>query len=108
MAREAILHLADMTVEVQGLQDLDGTYINDATLTVTLKDTAGTLITGQTYPASMSYVSASNGNYRGPISDSINVSPGDLLEAWIDISTPSNGDRLIKLPCKVLKDTGIL
>jgi hypothetical protein len=44
--------------------EIDGSYINDATVSVTVKDKDGVELAGVTWPADMTYVTASNGNYR--------------------------------------------
>lgn len=49
---------------------IEDTFINDATVTVTLKykDT-GAEIEGQTWPTTMEYIDASDGDYRAIISN---------------------------------------
>jgi len=48
-----------------GLQDhITDLYINSATVIVTVKDQNGVNVLGMTWPATMNYVAASNGNYR--------------------------------------------
>jgi len=47
-----------------------GTFINSgATMSVTVVDSAGTEVTGQTWPATLSYVAASDGKYRATLED---------------------------------------
>ena len=50
-----------------------GTYINDATVTATIKTKSGSTVAG---PIAMSYVAASNGLYRGTIADDLAVTLG--------------------------------
>lgn len=62
----------DQYIEIDGLADeLTGSYFNAATVTATLIDTAGLVgLAGSTvtgFPLTLSYVSASNGNYRGKV-----------------------------------------
>lgn len=64
----------DMLLEVSGLRDdVTGDYLNAATVTVTLKDSAGVNVTGQSWPLTLSYVTASNGVYRATLIDSLSV-----------------------------------
>jgi hypothetical protein len=43
---------------------IDESYVNDADVTVTIRDSSGTSVSGQTWPATMSYISGSDGDYR--------------------------------------------
>jgi len=59
-------------IELRGLRDeLSGEYINDATVTVTIRDLTGTEMDGQQWPATMPYVDGSRGIYRVPIVHSV-------------------------------------
>lgn len=62
-------------VELAGLRasNTPTTYINDATVTVTITDLAGTEVTGETWPKSMNYVASSNGVYRADLSASLGL-----------------------------------
>ena len=56
----------DNLLRLVGLQNIDGeSYQNAATVTVTIKDRAGVLLTGQDQPISLAYVADSNGEYSG-------------------------------------------
>jgi len=50
-----------------------GAYINDATVTATLTDADGTEVTGQTWPTTLAYIAASNGTYRGSLSNGLSL-----------------------------------
>src|SRR5512143_1733125 len=51
-------------LELTGLKsDAEDTYLNDATITVTVKDAAGNSVAGEEWPATMTYVDGSNGDY---------------------------------------------
>lgn len=59
-------------LELIGLRsNINDTYINDATVTVTIKDADGVEVTGETWPLTMDYVAASNGNYRAILVDGL-------------------------------------
>ena len=55
-------------VEVKGVKNAaTGLYINDATINMTLLDSAGVEITGQSWPTTLTYVVDSDGVYQGTI-----------------------------------------
>jgi hypothetical protein len=54
---------ADMNVDYEGAQDADGNFLNAGTCTWTLYESDGTLIA----TGSLTYVAASDGDYRGVI-----------------------------------------
>lgn len=57
---------------LEGLHsEIDDAYINDATVTVTVKDSSGVAVTGASWPKTMTYVAASDGNYRAVLEDTI-------------------------------------
>ena len=78
MGLDAKIYISNDTLfEVNGLQNaLDSTYQNSATVTMTIKDSAGTEVTGISWPLTFSYVAASNGNYNVTVDKAISVSQG--------------------------------
>jgi hypothetical protein len=92
--------LNDTVVEVRGLANgITSAYVNDATVSVTIKDLAGTVVTGITLPVTLSYVAASDGIYRGVLDKALVLSPGLTYFAEI---TATNGDGLDgfwRVPC---------
>lgn len=86
-----------------------GAYINNATPTIEVRDsgdgiTAGNRIGSQ---ATMDYVSSSNGNYVGTLTEATclqllpeNSTTGDTGLYWIWISV--SGYTLRKIPCKAV------
>lgn len=71
-------------MELDGLQNAaDDSYLNAATVSVTIKDSAGVNVTGETWPKTMSYVAASNGKYRATVSDAMAIVPGRAYTAHI-------------------------
>jgi len=62
------------------LTDSDGNYVNDATVSASIKDDDGNELESIT----MSYESGSNGKYKGNISYSLSVSIGDVI--WAEIT----------------------
>lgn len=74
MAISSLLVSTDNIVEIDGLQDQsDSSYINDATVTVTLLDAGDNEVSGQSWPLTMSYVSGSNGKYRATLIDTLSL-----------------------------------
>jgi hypothetical protein len=68
----------------------NGAYVNDATVTVVVKDSTGNNVSGETWPLSMIYVSGSEGNYRGILSNSLSFSSGRNYTAEISVDAGSN------------------
>jgi hypothetical protein len=72
-------------VEVQNLRDVDGAFINDAT--VTLEDitavVGGASVTGITYPLAMAYVTGSDGKYRALVPDDAGLTAGESYVAGV-------------------------
>ena len=64
---------SDNLFEVTGAQNvLTGDFLNSATVQVTVVDaTTETEVNGETWPLTLSYVAASNGDYRGVLSDQL-------------------------------------
>jgi len=75
----------DNVLTVVGLQNsVDDSYLNSSTVTVTLVDSDGTELTGETWPVSVAYVAASNGNYQATLADTITgLSADDAITAKI-------------------------
>ena len=69
----------DNTLTLEGLQNaITESYINDATVSVTLYESDHTTeVSGESWPLTMDYVSASNGNYRATLADTLSLSPND-------------------------------
>ena len=79
--------LNDNLLRVDGLTDIiSGAYVNDATVTVTeIRDSSGTLVTGQSFPITLAYVAASNGRYQGLLEDSLSLTAHGKYTARINI-----------------------
>lgn len=68
--------------------ELDDTFINNASVTATVLDKDGDEVGGETWPITMAYVAASNGNYRGTLKYTLPLAPRQSYTAIID----ANGD----------------
>ena len=67
---------------LRGLRlESDGTYLNAAALTVTVKTLAGVNVAGAAWPKTMDYVAGSNGDYRAVLEDTIAFVPGEYVAA---------------------------
>lgn len=59
-------------LELLGLRnEITQAFMNVAAVEVTIKDEAGVEVTGQVWPTTMSYVAASDGDYRAIISEDV-------------------------------------
>ena len=59
------------------------TFVNDATVAVTIKNAAGTTVSGETFPKTMTYVASSDGKYQAALSDLMVLVPGQHYTAFI-------------------------
>lgn len=76
--------LSDNVLELSGLKnEVTGAFINTATVTATLVDREGVEVTGQSWPTAMPYVAASDGVYRGTLSDSLDLTKFETYTAQI-------------------------
>lgn len=67
----------DNLLEIDGLKNTaTDAYINNATVTATLVDEGGTAVVGETWPITLSYVSGSDGKYRGTLKDTLSLTAG--------------------------------
>lgn len=83
---------ADNVLELQDFQNqVTSEYINDATVSVTLKDSASTNVTGESWPLTMVYVAASNGKYRATLTDSLSLIEDEVYTAVV---SADGGDGL--------------
>lgn len=73
-------------IQLNGLNDARNVYQNDAVVSVTLKTLAGANVAGQTWPFTLSYVTGSNGVYRGLLQPTLSVQANDSLRANVDVS----------------------
>ena len=72
MAISSLLIGSDNVAEIESLTNaITSSYLNSATCTVTLYDVAGNEVTGETWPLTLNYVTDSDGDYRGTITDTV-------------------------------------
>ncbi len=76
----------DNQLRLDGLRNADDTYINDATVVCTgVEDEDGNAISGDTFPKTLTYVSASDGNYRGTLQQTLALEAGVTYIAVITV-----------------------
>ncbi len=99
MAQSVIFIDNDNLIELIGLKDIAlNTFVNDATVLVTLTDTAGVEVVGQSWPVTLTYVTASDGNYRAVLEDGLVLLSGRKYTAVI--TADAGGDLLGKWTVK--------
>lgn len=78
-------------IELSGLKSaVEGDAINDASVTVTVKDANGAAVSGQTWPATMNQVAGTDGLYRGILEDDLALVDGESYVAVIDADAGAN------------------
>jgi hypothetical protein len=81
----------DNLLSVEGLKNSSsGSFMNDATVTATLKDSSGTSVSGQTFPVTLSYIAASDGNYQTTLENTLSMVEDSIYTATI-AATSSGG-----------------
>jgi hypothetical protein len=93
----------DHVLELAGLVDtVGGEFVNSATVTFTLYDSTDTEVTGQSWPATMSYVTASDGKYRATINNTLPLVVGSRYYASVDVDAGSGlvGTWKVKFKCQ--------
>jgi len=74
-----ILYIStDNVIKVSGLRDaISDAYQNSAAVTVTMYDGADAEVAGETWPLSLTYVPASNGDYIATLVDTLTLAEGE-------------------------------
>jgi hypothetical protein len=93
----------DNLVVLDGLKNAaTDAYINNATVNLTaIRNSAGTTVSGETFPKSMTYVSASNGKYQASVDKAMVIVPGQNYTAVIDVgSSGIDGHWELLLICR--------
>lgn len=101
---EVIYKDNDNLVEVDELKNsATDAYINTATVTLTaIRDAAGAVVTGVSFPISMTYVATSNGKYQATVDKAIALIAGHTYTAIIDaVSGGLDGHWELPLVCRV-------
>jgi hypothetical protein len=81
----------DNLLSIEGLKNSSsGSFMNAATVTVTLKDSGGTSVSGQTFPVTLSYIAQTNGNYQATLENTLSMVEDSIYTATI-AATSSGG-----------------
>ena len=83
---------------------ISASYINDATVTATVTDLAGTQVSGQTWPATLSYVSASNGKYYVILDEAVAFTANQRYKIELSITGDADLKRNITLYVRAIED----
>lgn len=84
MGIDALYVGSDTVLEVSKLANpVSGAYVNDATVSATLKDAAGATVIGQSFPLTLTYAGDGLGTYRGTLQDTLAVSENQWYTAEI-------------------------
>lgn len=103
---EVIYVSNDNLLIVDALYDnVAAAYINNATVTVTLKTEAGVTVTGQSFPATLSYVAASNGKYRCVLEDALVITAGTVYIAHITANGGADKVAAWQVPIRAITRT---
>lgn len=75
----------DNNVSLTGLNNDDGSYVNNATVRATVYEANGsTEVSGQSWPVTLNYQSGTDGNYSGVIDDAASLVDGAYY--WVEIT----------------------
>lgn len=81
----------DMIIQVDKVTDqITGDLIDDATITATLKDSAGDNVVGIAWPVTLDFVST--GLYRKQIDKAAEVVDDGIYTLIVDLTTPTDND----------------
>ncbi len=101
MAQSIIYIDNDNLIELIGLKDIAlDTYVNDAAVAITLTDSAGDSVVGQSWPVTLNYVAGSDGDYRATLEDGLTLSVGGKYTAVV--TADAGGDLLGKWTVKAV------
>lgn len=100
MTTEVLLYGNDNVLEIRGLRnEVTGTFLNSATVTVTLKDSAGTNVTGTSWPKALAYVASSDGVYRATLAHDLGLTPAGRYTATIAVDGGAGLVARWDVPC---------
>lgn len=92
IGEDSLVYWGDPDDRTSGLYDRNlGAYVNDATMTFTLKNSAGTAVSGAS-AISMSYISGTEGCYSGVLEDGVSLTENSTY--YLEITATGSGDRI--------------
>jgi hypothetical protein len=101
MSNVAILYTGNDTVlEIKGLKnEVTGGFLNAATVTATLVDSDGDEVGGHDWPATLAYVTDSDGIYRATLPYGMALTSGGRYTAQITANAGSGLRASWAIPC---------
>lgn len=98
-------------LELVGLKSaVEGTFINSAVVTVTIKDTQGQPLTGPvgfSWPLTLPYVVGSEGNYRAALPDGLSFIHKKKCVAYIEVNAGIDRIGHWEFPFTPITRTGV-
>lgn len=86
-----MLTINDQCITLSGLKDkITDAFVNDATVEVTVSK-GGANVSGETWPLSMPYVAASDGDYRAVLKSTLDIAVGDTVIIDVSVLTTGGG-----------------
>ena len=74
-----------------------------ATVTVTVLDSAGVAVTGETWPLALTYIAGSQGGFLGVLRNELAWTAGDLCTAVVVVDAGADQHGEFTLPLQVLQ-----
>jgi len=101
MSNVQVIYVGNDTIlEVESLKnELTGLYVNDATVTVTLEETDGVDVAGDSWPKTLTYVGGSNGAYRATLVFGLALVAGRKYNAKITADAGAGLRAAWTVPC---------
>jgi hypothetical protein len=94
----------DNLLQLSGLKNSStDAFVNNATVTLTaIKDSAGNNVAGISWPLTMGYVAASDGDYEVTVDKAVVISASHHYTAFIDaVASGLDGHWELPLICKI-------
>lgn len=78
-----------------------------ATVTATVLDhMTQVAVAGETFPITLTYITASNGDFHGVLRDTLTLAEGQRIDVRVTIDNGTDQRRTLVLPCVVITDRG--
>jgi hypothetical protein len=92
IGQDNVVYWGQRSEKDSGLYDtVTETFVNDATVTFTLKDSAGSAVSGAS-AVSMTYVTGTKGVYEGVMEDNVSLTAGSTY--YLEITATGSSDRV--------------
>lgn len=95
----------DNDVIFGGVQDADGNFVSNASVSMTLVNPASPLVNLLGSPVTLNYVTGSNGRYRGVIQSTVAIVAGVTYDLVITATVAGDADTSIRIPAEALTRT---